>query len=72
MDQKPSVPRLSLTIDEAAESTGLSRTRLFQAIRDQELTARKAGKATLIETGELSRWIRSLPTKGRQLQTVAA
>jgi excisionase family DNA binding protein len=58
--------RLSFTPDEAAESVGVSRTRIFQAIRDHELTARKAGKATIIEPSELMRWLQSLPTKGRQ------
>jgi excisionase family DNA binding protein len=59
------LPRLSLTPEEAAESTGFSRTRIFQAIRDEELTARKDGKATVIEISELLRWLRSLPTRGR-------
>ena len=59
------MPRFSLTPDEAAESTGFTRTRIFQAIRTGELTARKSGKATVIETDELVRWIRSLPTRGR-------
>jgi len=66
------LPRLSLTPDEAAESTGFSRTRIFQAIRDQELTARKDGKSTVIETDELLRWLRSLPTRGRQAEPAAA
>jgi hypothetical protein len=60
------LPRFSLTPDAAAESTGFSRTRIFQAIRDEELTARKDGKATVIETEELLRWLRSLPTRGRR------
>jgi excisionase family DNA binding protein len=59
------LPRFSLTPDETAESTGFSRTRIFQAIRDGELTARKDGKATVIETDEILRWLRSLPTRGR-------
>ena len=62
IDVSARVPRFSLTPDEAAESTGFSRTRIFQAIRDGELTARKVGKATVIET----RWLRSLPIRGRQ------
>ena len=66
------LPRFSLTPDEAAQSTGFSRTRIFQAIRDAELTARKDGKATVIETDELLRWLRSLPTRGRQPESVAA
>jgi excisionase family DNA binding protein len=63
------LPRLSLTPDEAAESTGFSRTRIFQAIREQQLTARRDGKAVVIETDELLRWLRSLPTRGRQPET---
>jgi hypothetical protein len=52
-----------------AESTGFSKTRIFQAIRNGELTARKDGKATVIETDELLRWLRSRPTRGRRLPT---
>jgi hypothetical protein len=61
-------PRLSFTPEEAALVTGFSRTRIFGAIRDDELTARKSGKATVIETAELTRWLRSLPTRGRPPQ----
>ena len=60
------LPRFAFAPDEAAESTGFSKTRIFQAIRNGELTARKDGKATVIETDELLRWLRSLPTRGRQ------
>ena len=60
------LPRFSLTPDEAAATTGFSRTRIFQAIRAEELTARKGGKAIVIETDELLRWLRSLPTRGRR------
>jgi excisionase family DNA binding protein len=60
------LPRFSLTPDEAAESTGFSKSRIFQAIRSGELTARKDGKATVIETQEVLRWLRSLPTRGRR------
>ena len=64
--------RFSLTPDEAAQSTGFSRTQILQAIRDEELTARKDGKATVIETDELLRWLRSLPTRGRKSELVVA
>ena len=50
----------------AATATGRSRSRIFKAIKDKELTARKDGKATLLEADELRRWVRSLPTIGRQ------
>ena len=59
------VPRLSLTLEEAAESTGLSRTRLFGAVREGKLTVRKDGKSTIVELDELQRYVRSLPTRGR-------
>jgi hypothetical protein len=46
--------------------TNQSRSRIFKAIKDGELTARKDGKATLIEDDELRRWVRTLPTIGRK------
>jgi hypothetical protein len=62
----PTIAKLSYTPLEAALATGFSKTRIFNAIRDLELTARKDGKATIIEAPELLRWLRSLPTRGRQ------
>jgi hypothetical protein len=59
------IPRLGLNPDEAAVAAGVSRTRIFEAIREGALTARKTGKATIVETDELARWIRSLPARGR-------
>jgi hypothetical protein len=46
----------------AALAVGRSRTRIFKAIKDRELVARKDGRATLLEADELRRWVRSLPT----------
>jgi excisionase family DNA binding protein len=63
------IPRLGLTPDEAAISVGVSRTKIFEAIRDGALTARKSGKTTIIEPAELQRWVRSLPTRGRVPET---
>ncbi len=59
--------RIAYTPTEAAAVTGRTRTRIFKAIKDGELTARKDGRATLIEDTELLRWVKSLPTIGRQL-----
>jgi hypothetical protein len=59
------IPRFGLNPDEAATSAGVSRTRIFEAIREGELTARKSGRTTIIEPCELLRWVRSLPTRGR-------
>jgi hypothetical protein len=57
------LPRISLTPEEAALSTGFSRTRIFEAIRAGRLVARGDGKSTIIEVSELTRWVSSLPTK---------
>lgn len=74
MDQSTAVrlPRLAVTPEMGAEIVGRTRTRIFNAIKDKELTARKDGKATLIEVAELQRWVRSLPTRGRSPEVSAA
>lgn len=59
-----SVEQISYTPDQSARITGRSRTRIFKAIREGELIARKDGRATLIEAEELHRWIRSFPAVG--------
>jgi excisionase family DNA binding protein len=53
---------IAYTPDQAVRHTGRSRSRIFKAIREGELLARKDGRATLIEADELRRWIRSFPT----------
>ncbi len=66
MDEQPSFFYLSVTPERAAELTGLSRTRVFRALKNNELTARKDGsRTTVIEVSELRRWISTFPTKGR-------
>ena len=57
---------LALPLERTPQAAGVARTRIFQAIANNELTARKAGKATIIELTELRRWIQSLPTRGRE------
>ncbi len=58
------LPRISLTPDEAAASTGLSRTRIFGAIREGKLIAHGEGKATVIRVADLEDYIGSLSRKG--------
>lgn len=57
---------LALPIDRAAVAAGVTRTRIYGAVKSEELTARKAGKETIVEVPELRRWIRSLPFRGRR------
>jgi excisionase family DNA binding protein len=56
--------RIAYPLPEAARVTGVSRTRIFEAVRRQELTIRKAGRASLVTHDDLMAWIRSLPVKG--------
>jgi excisionase family DNA binding protein len=57
---------------QAARVTGRSHPRIKKAIRERELTARKDGRATLIERAELQRWIAAMPTIGRKPEPTTA
>lgn len=59
------IPRFACKIGDAPSIAGVTRTRIYDAIREKKLTARKAGRATVIEMDELRRWVRSLPAIGR-------
>jgi excisionase family DNA binding protein len=50
-----------LTIAEASIVSGIGRTKLYQAISDGLLTARKYGHRTIILRDELMRFLASLP-----------
>jgi excisionase family DNA binding protein len=56
----------------AAKVAGRSHSRIKKAIREKELTARKDGRATLIERAELQRWLATLPTIGRKPEPTTA
>ena len=58
--------KISYTPIEAAQATGRSRARIFRAIQHGELMARKDGRATIIESLELQRWVQSFPIVDRQ------
>lgn len=66
IDSKPAQPFIAFTPEHAAFAVGRSRSRIYKAIKNEELTARKDGGATLIEADELRRWVRSLPVIGRE------
>jgi excisionase family DNA binding protein len=52
---------IAYTPEDAARVSGRSRSRVYEAIKNQELLARKDGRSTVIERDELIRWIRSMP-----------
>ena len=53
--------KLSFTIDEAVESSGIPRTKLYAALNEGRLKARKDGRTTVILGSELQRYLESLP-----------
>jgi hypothetical protein len=68
----PPQPPLSYPIESVPEITGIPRTKIFEAVRAKNLTARKIGRSTIIERAEIERFIKTLPTKGRVPEAKAA
>ena len=52
---------IALTIPEAVEASGISRTALYDALKRQDISARKAGRRTLIMFSDLQAYLASLP-----------
>ena len=56
--------KISVTIPEATELSGLGRSSIYKLFKEGKLTPRKAGKRTLVLVEELEDYIRSLPSGG--------
>jgi excisionase family DNA binding protein len=54
--------REGLSISEACAMAGIGRTKIYEAITDGSLKARKCGKRTLILRDDLRRFLGSLPS----------
>jgi len=54
--------REALSIAEAGAIAGLGRTKIYQAISEGKLRARKCGKRTLVLRDDLREFLASLPT----------
>lgn len=52
---------IAVTIPDAVKATGMSRTSLYEALKRGDLTARKAGRRTLISFADLQAYLASLP-----------
>lgn len=50
------------TLPEAQQFSGMSRTRLYELLQQNKITARKAGRRTLISFRDLEAYLASLPT----------
>lgn len=61
-DSNSPAQREGLSIADACTVAGIGRTKIYQAIADGELVARKYGKRTLILRTDLQAFLASLPT----------
>jgi excisionase family DNA binding protein len=52
---------IAVTIPEAVKLSGMSRTAIYDALKRQAITARKAGRRTLISFADLEAYLASLP-----------
>lgn len=50
-----------LSVDDACKIAGIGRTKVYQAIAEGRLKARKMGKRTLILRGDLHCFLQALP-----------
>jgi excisionase family DNA binding protein len=53
--------KMAFSVDEAAVRAGLGRDRIYDAIRNGDLVARKFGRRTLITAEALQRFLNGLP-----------
>lgn len=61
MSLNPELPRLALTVSEAAKVIGLSRSRFYMELAAGRITAKKCGTRTLIPIDSLREWLAGLP-----------
>ncbi len=54
-------PKIGLSIDEACHASGIGRTKLYEALSNGKLIAKKAGRRTIIRPEDLEAYVASLP-----------
>lgn len=64
MDISKELVREGLSIDDACLVAGIGRTKIYEAISEGRLRARKLGKRTLILRADLSSFLDNLPMVG--------
>ncbi len=55
--------KVGLSVEEAVTASSIGRTKIFRAIRDGRLKARKDGRRTIILAPDLVEFLSELPTK---------
>ena len=59
------VAKLAFTVEEAAAAGGPGRTKIFEAIKNGELKAHKAGRRTIILVDDYKNFLKALPVVGK-------
>lgn len=52
---------LAVTVPDAVRMSGMSRTSIYEALKRGDITARKAGRRTLIPFADLEAYLAKLP-----------
>ena len=52
---------IAVTIPDAVKASGMSRSSIYEALKRGDLSARKAGRRTLISFSDLQAYLASLP-----------
>lgn len=52
---------IAVTIPDAVKASGMSRSSIYEALKRGDLSARKAGRRTLISYADLQAYVASLP-----------
>ena len=52
---------IAVTIPDAVKASGMSRSSIYEALKRGDLSARKAGRRTLINFSDLQAYLASLP-----------
>ena len=61
--------KIGLSIEEAAELTGIGRTRLFQEIKEGRLIVAKVGRRTIVPVARLEQWLTDRESQTTQTST---
>lgn len=69
LNRAPELSREAVSIAEAAAMAGLGRTKIYDAITNGYLRARKCGKRTLILRDDLRSYLTNLPEAAPKLDT---
>lgn len=61
--------KLCMTTDEAATQLNISKSKLYQLLRENAIPSLKVGRRILIPTKELKEWLHSQSTHSSNLKT---